>query len=109
MIYSGDRVIGRTTTSAYTVTREGDAAGALVLRQGDRRVGRLDFRVSGSVIHVDYVFVDPSLRGRSLGVRLVDAAADWARESQRTLQPICGYAARVLRSDTRYRDVLHAG
>ena len=93
----------------YSVTREGDAAGALVLWHEGRRIGRLDFRVSGPLLYVDYVFVDPSLRGRRLGVRLVDAAADWARETRRTLHPICGYAARVLRSDARYHDVLEPG
>ena len=36
---------------------------------------------------------------------LVDAAADWARESSRTVVPICGYARRVLASDAKYRDV----
>ena len=96
-------------TSNYSVVREGETAGALVLWHEGRRIGRLDFRVLGPLIHVDYVFVDPSLRGRGLGVRLVDAAADWARETRRMLHPICGYAARVLRSNARYHDVLESG
>jgi hypothetical protein len=96
-------------TSNYRVEREGESAGALVLWQEDRKIGHLDFRVSGPVIHVDYVFIDPSLRGRGLGVRLVDAAADWARESHRTLHPICGYARRVLHGNTRFHDVLESG
>jgi predicted GNAT family acetyltransferase len=77
-------------TSNYTVVREGESLGALVLSQGDRKVGRLDYRVAGSVIQIDYVFVDSSLRGRGLGVRLVDAAVAWARDTGRTLRPVCG-------------------
>jgi predicted GNAT family acetyltransferase len=95
--------------AAYSVTREGETAGALVLWHEGRRIGRLDFRVVGPLIHIDYVVVDPSLRGQGLGVRLLDAAAGWARETGRPLRPICGYAARVLRSDSRFHDVLESG
>jgi hypothetical protein len=96
-------------SSKYTVTREGESSGALVLSKGDLKVGRLDYRVSEPVIQIDYVFVDSSLRGHGLGVRLVDAAVDWARDTGRTVRPICGFAARVLRSNARYHDVLHRG
>lgn len=95
--------------SEYRVTREGDNAGAIRLHLGERAVGRLDYRVVGATIDIDYVVVDASLRGQGLGVRLVDAAVAWARESGRTVRPLCGYAARMLRSDARYRDVLGAG
>lgn len=90
------------------VTNEsgGDAAGALVLRLGFELAGRLDYRTTATEIVIDYVEVSPRRRGQGLGVHLVDAAAAWARETGRTLVPICGYAARVLRSDSNYCDVL---
>ena len=93
----------------YTVTREGEDAGAIVLRREGRAVGQLDFRVSGSSLDINYVVVDPSIRGQGLGVRLVEAAVDWARETGRTVRPFCGYASRVLRTDVRYQDVLSSG
>jgi predicted GNAT family acetyltransferase len=93
----------------YTITREGEPSGALVLRADGRPVGRLDFRASGEAIDVDYVVVDDALRGLGMGRRLVNAAVAWARETGRVLRPHCGYAARVLHGDARYRDVLAGG
>lgn len=90
----------------FTVTRDGEATGAFVLHEAGRDAGRLDFHLSGQVLVIDFVLVDPRLRGSGLGVRLVDAAIAWARETGRTVRPHCGYAARVLRRDTAYRDVL---
>ena len=67
----------------YTITREGEPSGALVLRADGRPVGRLDFRASGEAIDVDYVVVDDALRGLGMGRRLVNAAVAWAREVER--------------------------
>jgi pimeloyl-ACP methyl ester carboxylesterase/predicted GNAT family acetyltransferase len=56
------------------------------------------------VIH--FVEVDPPLRGRHLGERLVAAAVDWAREHQRRIVPRCSYSRAVLARTPEYQDVL---
>lgn len=90
----------------FTVEREGEDHGALVLRRGTTTVGRLDYRVDGVRLLVDYVEVDPALRGQQLGVRLVAAAVTWAREHGWLVVPICGYARRVLTTTPAFADVL---
>ena len=72
-------------------------------------MGRLDWRLGPDVAHIDYVQVDPALRGQGLGRRLVDAAVTYARETGRRVVPICGYAGHVLDADPRYADVLDRG
>jgi predicted GNAT family acetyltransferase len=96
-------------STEFSVTREGDTTGAFVLRDGTHRAGRLDYRVEGNRLAIDYVVVVPRLRGRHLGVRLIDAAVAWARETGLTVRPYCGYAASVLRGSAIYEDVLERG
>lgn len=93
----------------YTTDRDGADPGVIVLKRRGEMIGRLDYHLVDDVIYIDYVEVLAAKRGLGLGVRLVDAAADWARESSRTVVPICGYARRVLMSDARFQDVLAAG
>jgi uncharacterized protein len=90
----------------FTIEQEGGERGALVLRRGETVAGRLDYRIDGGELLVDYVQVDPALRGQQLGVRLVAAAVSWARERGWRVVPICGYARRVLTTTPAFADVL---
>jgi len=84
-----------------TVTRDpGSEASEFVLLVDGERLGSLDFaRPEAGVLRIDYVEVAPELRGTGLGRRLVEAAADWAREENMKIVPICGYARAVIARD----------
>ncbi|MEZ5288228.1 MAG: GNAT family N-acetyltransferase [Vicinamibacterales bacterium] len=89
--------------SPYRVSHDDHA---MTLTDADAPVGRLDWRLESGIVYVDYVHVDPARRGHGLGARLVDAAADYARQTGRRLVPLCGFARRVLHGDPRYQDLL---
>ena len=97
-----------TPETKVTVTRE-DAGGrqAFVLRVDGARLGSLDFtRPEAGVMRIEYVEVAPELRGRGLGRQLVQAAVDWARDSDLKVVPICGYARAVITRDPEMSTVL---
>jgi predicted GNAT family acetyltransferase len=71
------------------------------------RAGYLSYSLDGQVtMTIDYVEVDPSMRGRKLGDRLVAAAVDWARASGRRVVPVCSFAHAVMHRNKAYSDVL---
>jgi len=92
---------GMKPNANVTVTRDpGSEATEFVLQVDGERLGSLDFaRPEAGVLRIDYVEVAPELRGTGLGRRLVEAAADWAREENMKIVPICGYARAVIARD----------
>ena len=81
--------------------------GTFDLEVGGKRAGFLAYSLEGDdTLYVNYVEVDPSLRGQHLGDRLVSAAVDWARAHRRLIVPICSFARAVLRRTPEYQDVL---
>jgi predicted GNAT family acetyltransferase len=71
-----------------------------VLRLDGERCGFLEFtRPEVGVMRIEYVEVDPHLRGTGLGRELVVKAVDFAREAKLRVVPICSYARAVIQRD----------
>lgn len=73
-----------------------------VLERDGRRVGFLEYRLEkDTVMTIDYVEVDSSLRGSGMGNRLVDAAVDWAKQQKLSVEARCSFARAVLNASRR--------
>ena len=71
-----------------------------VLRIDGERHGFLEFTRPGvGVMRIEYVEVDPSLRGTGLGRQLVEKAVAFAKEAELKVVPICSYARAVIARD----------
>lgn len=69
--------------------------------------GRLDYSLpDAATLVIHFVEVDPALRGRHMGKRLVGAAVEWARANQRRVVPRCSYARVVIARTPEFQDVV---
>jgi predicted GNAT family acetyltransferase len=71
-----------------------------VLRVDGERLGFLEYtRPDVGVMRIEYVEVDPSLRGTGLGRQLVEKAVAFATDAKLRVVPICSYARAVIARD----------
>lgn len=81
--------------------------GAFFIEEGGRRVAEMTYsRTSDSLVIIDHTEVDPSLAGKGVGRRLVDAAVQWARETGTKVMATCPFALAQFQKDASLRDVL---
>lgn len=57
-------------------------------------------------ITIDHTYVSDSLKGQGIGQQLVKSVAEYAREENKKIIPLCSYAKRVMTKDEEYKDVL---
>jgi predicted GNAT family acetyltransferase len=89
------------TDRKVTIEREElNGVHEFVLRLNGERFGFLEFtRPDTAVMRIEYVEVDPDLRGTGLGLQLVEKAVAFARENNLKVVPICSYARAVIQRD----------
>jgi predicted GNAT family acetyltransferase len=87
-------------TGTVVAREELNGVHEFVLRVDGKRLGSLEFtRPDAKILRIEYVEVAPELRGTGLGRKLVQAAVDWAKETDQKVVPICSYARMVIQRD----------
>jgi predicted GNAT family acetyltransferase len=92
-------------------TAASDRHGSFELTIDGKVSGHLSYSIAtdqkkDQTLEIEYVEVNPSLRGKGVGKQLVDAAVAWAREQGRRVEPLCSYARAVMSRSKEYDDVL---
>lgn len=76
------------------------------LRRGDEVVSIADYSERGSTVLIPHVGTDPAHRGQGYATKLMDGVVDIIRETDRTITPLCPFAAAYLRDDPHHHDLL---
>ena len=73
----------------------------------DERIGTISYSwIQPEHMSVDYVMVNPLLRGKGIGNKVILALAAEARKEGFKMTPICGFARIVFMRDESLQDVL---
>lgn len=70
-------------------------------------LAHIAYHLRDQYIVVDHTEVDPSLKGKGVGKRLVAAIADWARSQQLLVITLCPFAKAVFERTTDWHDIWH--
>lgn len=86
---------------------ESGTGGAFAIENDGRRLAGMTYsRTNASLIVIDHTEVDPSLGGRGIGRKLLDALVGWARTTNTKVVALCPFAKAQFDKDPSLRDVL---
>lgn len=86
------------------VELEGDAY-AFSHTQDGKMLAEITWTMLSDVMVMDHTFVSPDLRGQGVAKKLLDRAADYAREKDFKMEPICSYVVTAFERYDEYDDV----
>ena len=74
-------------------------------REGNK-LAKLTYVLQNKQMVIDHTEVDKLLRGQNIGIKLVKAGVDFARNNGLKILPTCSYAKKILEDNEEYNDVL---
>ncbi len=84
------------------------ATGQYNVYRAGKRIGAISYSwIQPDHMSVDYVMIDPTLRGKGIGNLVLAALADEARKEHFKITPVCGFARAVFIRKSDFSDVMH--
>lgn len=68
-------------------------------------LAEISWTMLGDIMAVEHTFVSAELRGQGVAKKLLDRAADYAREHDLKIEPICSYVVTAFERYAEYEDV----
>ena len=83
-----------------------ETKGSFFVEESGKRLAEMTYSKAGKdLIIIDHTEVSDDLRGKSVGVRLVQAAVEFARSEKIKILPLCPFARSVFDRKPEYADV----
>lgn len=86
------------------VDLKGDAYAFRYLKD-DKLLAEITWTILNDVMVMDHTFVSPELRGQGVAKKILDRAADYAREKKLRMEPLCSYVVTAFERYKEYDDV----
>ncbi|EPR70780.1 putative acetyltransferase [Winogradskyella psychrotolerans RS-3] len=76
------------------------------LLDNDKEIGEITYaNVKDGLIDINHTEIDVNYRGQDLGLQLIEAIADYARENKLKARASCPYVAKVFGETDKYDDI----
>ena len=84
-----------------------ESKGFFKASEDNKEAGRMTYSWAGKdKFIIDHTEVNPDFKGKNVGLQLVMAAVDFARENHLKIIPLCPFAKSVFDKKEEIRDVL---
>lgn len=78
---------------------------AYVYEKEGQNLGEITWALSNDVMVMNHTFVSPELRGTGVAKKLLDQSAEFARENNYKMKPLCSYVVAAFDESSEYDDV----
>lgn len=87
---------------------ESGGQGSFFIKEDGKQLALMTYKLAAdNILVILHTEVDESLKGQSVGGKLVDAAVNYARENNLHIKPLCTFAKAVMdKKKELYADVL---
>ncbi|WP_317167404.1 GNAT family N-acetyltransferase [Winogradskyella costae] len=83
-----------------------ESKNSFYLLDHDKEIGEITYAyVSEGLIDLNHTYIDSNYRGQNLGLQLIDAVADYARENNLKVKASCPYVVKVFGETDQYNDI----
>jgi len=71
----------------------------------DRKLGEITWYEKDGVMQMNHTFVSDELRGQGVAKKLLDQSAEYARNNNLKMDPICSYVVSAFEKSNEYDDI----
>lgn len=84
-----------------------ETGGTFIVQEGDKLLAEMSYSLpEQGIMTIDHTEVDESLRGKNIGMQLLNKAVGFARENHLMIKPYCPYVRSVFERKTAlFKDV----
>lgn len=73
--------------------------------EGGRKLAEITWVELNGIMTMDHTYVSDELRGQGVAKKILDAAANYARDNNLKMNPVCSYVVAAFAKSNDYNDV----
>lgn len=89
----------------FTLKNKGGNIYSFVYEKDGEVLANIDWVLRDNIMDMNHTYVSQVLRGQGVAKKLLDRAAEYARENNYKMNPICSYVVSSFEKSAEYDDI----